>query len=231
MVSAHETNCALNPALSSDVSTNMHVDSSTHSPDSPDTPMHTLEIINLRDNLRTSDFEQFEKAGTQTPPRKVVAHHVPTPRCFAVSRPRSFAMSSPRSFEVPGLEMLGMKTSPRDGTGRKPATQVCELCRKLMPPLTTEATTVHEQVEAGVGEPCANTIKSSAVCARTGLIRLHLSLGTGLSFERSPTTGWYYVISIVSESPAESCCSIQLMVSLPHPYASIRCYCYHRHQA
>ncbi len=46
----------------------------------------------------------------------------------------------------------------------------------------------------------------------------------GLSFERSPTTGWYYVISIVSESPAESCCSIQLMVSLPYPYASIRCY-------
>ena len=165
MVSAHETNCALNPALSSDVSTNTHVHSSTHSPDSTDTPMNTLEIINLGEHLRTSDFEQFEKAGTQTPPKKVVAHHLPTPRSFAVSRPRSFA--------VPGLAVLGMKTSPRDGTGRKPAKQVCELCRKLMPPLTTEATTVHEQVEAGVGEPCANKIKSSAVCARTGLIRLH----------------------------------------------------------
>ena len=169
MVSAHETNCALNPALSSDVSTNMHVDSSTHSPDSTDTPMNTLEMVTLREHLRTSDFEQFEKAGTQTPPKKVVAHHLPTPRSFAVSRPRSFALTSPRSFAVPGLAVLGMKTSPRDGTGRKPAKQVCELCRKLMPPLTT----VHEQVEAGVGERCANKIKSSAVCARTGLIRLH----------------------------------------------------------
>jgi hypothetical protein len=28
-------------------------------------------------------------------------------------------MTSPRSFAVPGLAVLGMKTSPRDGTGRK----------------------------------------------------------------------------------------------------------------
>jgi hypothetical protein len=116
--------------------------------------MNTLEIINLREHLRTSGFEQFEKAGTQTPQRKMDAHHLPTPRSFAVSRPRSFAMTSPRSFAVPGLAVHGMKTCQRDGTGRKPAKQVCELCKKLMPPLTT-ATTAHEQVEAGVGDPCA----------------------------------------------------------------------------
>ena len=181
-VSAHEANCALNPALSSDVSTNMHVDSSARS-----TGTH------MNEHVRISRFEQLEKAGTQTPPGKVLEHHLATTRSF--------------SFAVPRLN--------------KPAKQVCELCRKLVPPLTTEATTVHEQVEAGVGEPCANTIKSSAVCARTGLIRLHFlplpSLGTGLSFERSPTTGWYYVIKMEYEGPAESCGSIQLMVSLPFP--------------
>ena len=108
MVSAHEANCALNPAISSDVSTDMHVVTSTHS-----TRTH------MKEHLRTSRFEQLEKAGRQTPPGKVLEHHLP----------------SPRSFAVPRLN--------------KPAEQVCELCRKLMPPLTT----VHEQVEAGVGEP------------------------------------------------------------------------------
>ncbi len=98
MVSAHETNCALNPALSSDVSTNMHVDSSTHSPDSPDTPMHTLEIINLRDNLRTSDFEQFKKAGTQTPAKQVVAHHLPTPTKFRSVQTPKFRHAKPPKF-------------------------------------------------------------------------------------------------------------------------------------
>ena len=175
-VSAHEAKCALNPAISSDVSTHMHFVSSTHSIGT-----------HMNEHVRTSRFEQLENAGTQTTPGKVLEHH----------------LLSPRSFEVPGLNI--------------PATQVCESCRKLMPPLTTEATSVHEQVEAGVGEPCANTIKSSAVCARTGLIRLPLSLGTGLSFERSPTTGWYYVIKMESEGPAESCGSIRLMVSLPSP--------------
>jgi hypothetical protein len=259
IVSAHEANCALNPqnqnfrqmplhasplhasrtppgkepgcpqpiqgsSLRSDVSTYRQALSSTHS---IDTPTNILEISNQPEpqNYRrvplhaSSGFGQFEKAGPQTPLRKEPEHH------FSIAR----------SFTVPGLNKQGNAVPG----AIKMQKQICEFCKKLIPPSTPEAKTAHEQVEAGVGEPCVQKkiqIRCCSMCARVQilglgrpcLIRLHffpaIPVWPGLSFERSPTTGWYYVISIVSESPAESCCSIQLMVSLPHPYASIRCY-------
>jgi hypothetical protein len=42
----------------------------------------------------------------------------------------------------------------------------------------------------------------------------HAEAHVGLKFDKSPGTGWYYVIAIEPKSPAETCGRIKLMVAL-----------------
>ena len=206
IVSAHEANCALNPqnfrqmplhssplhasrttpgkepgcpkpakqiqgsSLSSDVSTYRQALSSTHS---IDTPTNILEISNQPEpqNYRrvplhaSSGFGQFEKAGPQTPPRKEPEHHFPIARSFAVP-----GLKNQQGNAVPGAIKMQK--------------QICEFCKKLIPPSTPEAKTAHEQVEAGVGEPlCKEKCKSGAVrCARVQILGLGRAMSDSIAF-------------------------------------------------